>query len=123
MTGSHSDPAGEVPSIAHKHAKRRVAPAGIHPGGYPRLMVDVLQHLPQRLDPPAVAAGHPGTVTHRIGHRARQHGCVVKVPSSVARVLHLRRAFEYQRPEDVGNTQHYGDLAGIQFTVHRLAQR
>jgi hypothetical protein len=40
-------------------------------------MVDVPQYLPQCLDPPAVAADHPGTVTKRVGNCASQHGCVV----------------------------------------------
>lgn len=30
------------PSIAHEHPKRRVGSAGIRPGGYPRLVVEVL---------------------------------------------------------------------------------
>ena len=37
------------------------------------------------LDPPAVAADHPGTVTNRVGHCASQHGRVVEVPIPVAK--------------------------------------
>jgi len=57
-------------------------------------MVDLLQNLPQCLDPLAVAAHHPGTVTNRVGHCASQHGRVVEVSIPVARVLQVCRAFE-----------------------------
>ena len=95
LNGSQTNGHPLRPSIAHEHPKRRVAPAGIRPGGYPRLVVDVLQYLPQRLDPPAVAADHPGTVPNRVGNSASQHGCVIKVPIPVAGVLHVCRPFEH----------------------------
>jgi hypothetical protein len=50
-------------------------------------VVEILQHLPQCLNPSAVAANHSGTVTNRIGHCARQHRRIIKVPFPVTRVL------------------------------------
>jgi len=42
-------------------------------------VVEILQHLPQRLNPPAVVANHPRTITNGIGHGAGEHRRIVEV--------------------------------------------